>query len=119
MANIMGNKYPLSRWIAYPDTRGAMDYFVVAYAPATYSTQFAVVALEDDTTVSVTYQGGARGDLAGDSFTLQKYQSLQIQVCRAFGQCSEVLENTAIQRIERHARICHVDIIPIHVPPTC
>ena len=70
----------LCRWVALPDRAAGQDFYTVSYAPAKYHTQFAILSLEDNTVVTLTYTGLANPEYTGNVITLNAGESIQIQV---------------------------------------
>lgn len=65
--------------MAFPDSGAGTDYYVVAYAPPRYSTQFAILALTD-TRVTITYTGLATPSRTETQINLSAGQVYQVQV---------------------------------------
>lgn len=68
-------------WVAFPDRGAGTDYYVIAYSPPYYGSEYGIANCNDEATeITITYTGRATPNLAGTTFTLQPGENMQIQV---------------------------------------
>ena len=67
--------------MAFPDRGAGIDYYVVAYSPPYYGSEYGIANCNDGPAeITITYTGRATPDIADTTFTLQAGENLQIQV---------------------------------------
>ena len=71
--------------MAFPDRGAGIDYYVVAYSPPYYGSEYGIANCNDGPAqITITYTGRATPDIADTTFTLQAGENLQIQVGGAY-----------------------------------